>query len=196
MNRFDILIKRIFDVCLSFFGVLITFPIIISCWVVASVETKSNGFFFHERIGLNGRHFKIYKIKTMHNNDQKNTITSSNDERLTFSGKIFRKFKLDELPQLINILFGHMSFVGPRPDVKKYYDMTTDEHKIIYSIRPGLTGPASLKYKDEEFLLSKVNDPLSYNDDIIWPDKVTENIKYIKEYNFFKDIYYIIKTIF
>ena len=108
MNRFNILIKRIFDVCLSFFGVLITFPIIISCWVVASVETKSNGFFFHERIGLNGRHFKIYKIKTMHNNDQKNTITTSNDERLTFSGKIFRKFKLDELPQLLNVISGEM----------------------------------------------------------------------------------------
>ncbi len=196
MNSFDILIKRVFDVCLSFFGILITLPIIVLCWIIASVETKSNGFFFHERIGLNGQHFNMYKIKTMHNNDQKNTITTSNDKRLTLSGKIFRKFKLDELPQLINILFGHMSFVGPRPDVKKYYDMTIDEDKIIYSIRPGLTGPASLKYKNEEFLLSEVNDPLSYNDDIIWPDKVNENVKYIKEYNFFKDIYYIIKTIF
>lgn len=195
MTKFDTLIKRFFDIYFSFFCIIITLPIVLICWIVASFETKSNGLFFHTRVGLHGREFKLIKIKTMHNNDQINTITSINDKRLTISGKFFRKFKLDELPQFINIILGNMSFVGPRPDVIKYYNMTTDDQKIIYTVRPGLTGPASLKYKDEEVVLSKVDDPLSYNDDVIWPDKVNININYIKDYNIFNDIYIIIRTV-
>ena len=131
-------------------------------------------------------------------NDDKNNkikITVSNDPRITQSGIIFRKYKIDELPQLFNVLIGDMSFVGPRPDVEGYADKLSPEDKIILSIKPGITGPASIKYSNEEEILAKVDNPKIYNDEIIWPDKVTINIDYINRYSFFKDIRYIFETI-
>ena len=123
------------------------------------------------------------------------TVTSSNDIRITKIGAFFRKTKIDELPQLWNVLLGNMSFVGPRPDVPGYADKLKDEDKIVLSVRPGITGPAQLAYKDEEQILAKQEDPKKYNDEVIWPDKVKINRNYVINYSFFKDIYYIWKTI-
>jgi len=194
MSKKDKIIKRIFDLFFSFIGLLFTWPIILIAWIIASVETKSNGMFTQYRVGKNGKLFKIYKIKTM-KTSKGTTITTANDTRITKSGKIFRKYKIDELPQLFNVLIGDMSFVGPRPDVPGYADKLEGEDKIILSIRPGITGPASLKYKNEEEILAEVENPKEYNDKIIWPDKVKINKEYIKNWSFKKDIEYIIKTI-
>jgi lipopolysaccharide/colanic/teichoic acid biosynthesis glycosyltransferase len=144
----------------------------------------------------NGVLFNLYKIKTMKKVDGVDvSITSSNDIRITKSGKFFRDTKIDELPQFWNVLLGDMSFVGPRPDVEGYADKLQGDDRIILSIRPGITGPASIKYKNEEDVLSQQNNPQEYNDAAIWPDKVKINIEYIKNWSLRTDIEYIIKTI-
>jgi len=194
MSKRDKIIKRIFDFTLAFIGLLLTWPIILIAWIIASIETKSNGMFSQIRVGENGKYFKIYKIKTMYDKEG-TTITTANDSRITKSGKFFRKYKIDELPQLFNVLKGDMSFVGPRPDVPGYADKLVGEDRIILSVKPGITGPASLKYKNEEEILAKVANPKEYNDKVIWPDKVRINKEYIKNWSLKKDIEYIIKTI-
>ena len=193
MNNF---IKRGFDIIVSFLGLTFSWWVIFIAWVIATFETKSNGFFIQKRVGRNGKIFNVIKIKTMKKVEGVDTtITSSNDVRITKSGKFFRDTKIDELPQLINVLIGDMSFVGPRPDVPGYADKLEGEDRIVLSIRPGITGPASLKYKNEEEILASQNDPKWYNDKIIWPDKVRINKEYIKNWSLKKDIEYIIKTV-
>jgi lipopolysaccharide/colanic/teichoic acid biosynthesis glycosyltransferase len=188
--------KRIFDFTVSFFGLLASWWIILIAWIVATIETKSNGFFIQKRVGKDGKLFNVYKIKTMKKVDGiDTTITSANDVRITKSGKFFRDTKIDELPQLWNVLIGDMSFVGPRPDVQGYADKLEGDDRIVLTIRPGITGPASLKYKNEEEILSKQLNPKEYNDTVIWPDKVRINKEYIKNWSFKKDIKYIIKTV-
>jgi lipopolysaccharide/colanic/teichoic acid biosynthesis glycosyltransferase len=189
------IIKRLFDFFLALLGLLITWPIILIAWIIASIETKSNGFFLQKRVGENGKLFTIIKIKTMYPDKKGSTVTTANDSRITKSGKFFRKYKIDELPQLINVLKGDMSFVGPRPDVPGYADKLEGEDRIILSVKPGITGPASLKYKNEEEILASVKNPKEYNDKVIWPDKVKINKEYIKNWSLKKDIEYIIKTI-
>ena len=189
-------IKRAFDIVVSLFGLIFCWWIILLAWIVASFETKSNGLFVQKRVGKDGKLFSVFKIKSMKKVEGVNTtITSINDVRITKSGMFFRRTKIDELPQLFNVLIGNMSFVGPRPDVSGYADKLEGKDKIILSIRPGITGPASIKYKDEEEILTKQGNPTWYNDNVIWPDKVKINKDYIKKYSFTKDIRYIIKTI-
>lgn len=198
MNQSQIAIKRLFDVVFSLIGLCILWPLIFLCWLLATIETRSNGFFLQKRVGQGGQLFKTIKIKTMYlleTREQRSTITVSGDSMITSSGRFFRAYKLDELPQLINVLIGNMSFVGPRPDVPGYADCLVGGDKIILSVRPGITGPASLKYKNEEEILSKHANPVEYNDKIIWPDKVAINKAYIQNYSFLKDLKYIIQTI-
>lgn len=193
MNNFT---KRGFDIIVSFLGLTFSWWLIFIAWVIATFETKSNGFFIQKRVGKDGKIFNVIKIKTMKKVEGVDTtITSSNDVRITKSGKFFRDTKIDELPQLINVLIGDMSFVGPRPDVPGYADKLEGEDRIVLSIRPGITGPASLKYKNEEEILASQNDPKWYNDKIIWPDKVRINKEYIKNWSLKTDIEYIIKTV-
>lgn len=193
----DALIKRTFDIIASFTGLLITSPLIIFAWLIASIETKSNGFFVQKRIGRHGKPFYIIKIKTMYPSDEMgSSVTTENDIRITKSGKVFRRTKSDELPQLFNILIGQMSFVGPRPDVPGFADTLSKDEQLILTVRPGITGPATIKYKNEESVLEQQSDPESYNRDIIFPDKVRININYIHHYSFIKDIDYIWRTIF
>ena len=194
MTKKDKIVKRVFDFLLALIGLFFTWPIILIAWIIASIETKSNGFFLQKRVGENGKLFTIIKIKTMYPN-KGSSVTTANDKRVTKSGKFFRKYKIDELPQLVNVLIGDMSFVGPRPDVKGYADKLQGEDKIILSVKPGITGPATLKYKNEEEILAKVDNPIEYNDKVIWPDKVKINKEYIKSWSLKKDIEYIIKTI-
>ncbi len=190
------IVKRMFDVVVSFIGLILTWWIILIAWIVASIETRSNGFFVQKRVGKDAKLFYAIKIKSMKKVEGVDTtITAANDVRITKSGQFFRNTKIDELPQLINVLLGSMSFVGPRPDVEGYADKLQGDDRIILSIRPGITGPASLKYKNEEEILSKQEDPKKYNDEVVWPDKVKINIEYIKNWSLKGDIEYIIKTI-
>jgi lipopolysaccharide/colanic/teichoic acid biosynthesis glycosyltransferase len=196
LSRTDRIKKRTFDLVLSFIGIVVGWWLIVIAWIVASIETRSNGFFIQERIGLDGKPFPLLKIKTMKPVDDVNTtVTTSQDPRITKSGTFFRNTKIDELPQLFNVLLGQMSFVGPRPDVPGFADRLEGDDWIILSVRPGITGPASLKYKDEEELLAIQKDPERYNREVIWPDKVQINKAYIREWSMQKDIQYLIKTI-
>lgn len=189
--------KRIFDIIFSIIGIVIFCPLIFLCWMVAAVDTRSNGFFIHKRVGRHGRIINVFKIKTMYVcNGIRSHIASNNFSAMTKSGIFFRKYKLDELPQLFNVLLGSMSIVGPRPDVPNYADQLEGEDRIILLLRPGITGPASIKYKDEEALLSVVDDPVFYNDMFIWPDKVRINREYFENYSFSSDIKYIFQTLF
>ena len=153
---------------------------------MASIDTQSFGLFFQERIGQYGKTFQIYKIKTF--NDTTKKVTSL--------GRFLRKSKLDELPQLFNILVGQMSFVGPRPDVPGYYDTLEGENRNILELKPGLTSEASIKYAKEEEALAKQSNPLEYNDTIIFPDKVKMNLEYYYNRSFFGDLGLIFRTVF
>lgn len=196
MSRRDFIVKRLFDISMSLFGLIVFMPVIAVCWVIAAIETGSNGFFIQKRIGQHGKTIHVMKIKTMKQaTGQRSPIAAHNLACITRSGAIFRKYKLDELPQLFNVLVGQMSFVGPRPDVPGYADKLVGNDRVILALTPGITGPASIKYKDEETILSSVPDPVSYNDQVIWPDKVKINKEYYFNYSFLKDIQYIAKTI-
>jgi lipopolysaccharide/colanic/teichoic acid biosynthesis glycosyltransferase len=196
MSKTDILFKRIFDIAASLVGLVLLAPVILLCWTVAALDTRSNGFFIQKRVGRHGRIIHVCKIKTMYPGDSKRSpIASKNVSSISRSGRFFRKYKLDELPQLFNVLAGSMSLVGPRPDVPGYADSLQGEDRVILLLRPGITGPASIKYKDEESILAAVDDPDSYNDRIIWPDKVKINREYFSNYSLLRDVRYIVHTI-
>lgn len=180
------ILKRLFDFILAFFVILLFGFIIIICVGIASFDTKSFGLFVQKRIGQFGKPFQIYKIKTV--NDKTKAVSAF--------GQFLRNTKLDELPQLINILNGTMSFVGPRPDVAGYADKLIGEDAIILQLRPGVTGPASIKYRNEEQILAAQQNPLHYNDTVIWPDKVRINKWYVQNRTFVMDIKILFYTIF
>ena len=151
-------------------------------------------FFRQLRVGRNGRLFKIYKFRTMVSEHSGSTISVAGESRITPMGEVLRKYKIDELPALLNVLKGEMSFVGPRPDVPGYADSLIGEDRLILKLRPGITGPASLKYSNEEEVLTKVEDPQKYNDEVIFPDKVRINLHYYYNRTFFGDIKIILNT--
>jgi lipopolysaccharide/colanic/teichoic acid biosynthesis glycosyltransferase len=180
------MIKRIFDIFFSSIALVLIGWAIVLFWLLACIDTKSNGIFIQNRIGQFGRFFKIYKLRTIHPKTKK----------ISSIGYFFRKSKIDEWPQLINVLFGTMSVVGPRPDISGYYDKLEGEYEKILKLKPGLTSLAAIKYADEELLLAQQEDPLTYNDSIIFPDKVKMNLEYYYNNSIFGDIKIIIKTIF
>lgn len=196
LNFKQMFIKRLFDIFLAFILLIFLWWVIVVAWFAATVDTRSNGFFLQRRVGKNGRYFNVIKIKTMRPLDGFNTtVTSHVDPRITKLGKHLRRSKIDELPQLINVLTGQMSFVGPRPDVPGFADNLEGESRVLLTIRPGITGPASLKYRNEEELLANQNNQEFYNKSVIWPDKVKINIQYIYNWSLFSDFKYILKTI-
>lgn len=195
----SILIKHLFDKIAAFFGIIIISPIMLIIYIIHKIVMPGGSFIFkQERVGQHGRIFNIYKIRTMKSNDEKNTnfITTSKDERILPFGKWLRRTKLDEIVELVNVLKGEMSLVGPRPDVKGYADKLEGENRKILELRPGITGPASLKYINEEEILAQVSNPQQYNDEIIFPDKVRINLDYYYNRTFWGDIRIIINTIF
>ena len=153
-------------------------------------------FFCQERTGRKNRSFILYKFRTMVVNHNGDTITVKGEDRITPLGSKLRKYKLDELPELWNILKGDMSFVGPRPDVPEYMNLLSGEEKLILELRPGLTSPASLKYANEEELVAKAKDPVKFYNDVVWPDKVRLNLNYYYNRSFFGDINIIFRTLF
>ena len=200
------IIKRVFDVIFSFFGLIfLGLPILILI-LISSVAFNSLGLYRQRRVGRNARLFTIYKIKTMRtlhlSRDpklkilDKHGITLKGDSRVMSFGKFLRRHKLDELPQLYNVFVGDMSFVGPRPDMIGYADRLEANNRIILTVKPGITGPATLAFRNEESLLSKQEDPLSYNNEVIWPKKIELNRQYVENWSFKKDMIYIYQTIF
>ena len=199
MNKLSLFIKHTFDKVAAFCGIILLSPFLLIIFILHKIMMDKGDFFFlQERIGQYGNKFNIYKIRTMKSGCNNNNIfiTVANDERILPFGKWLRKSKLDEIVELINVLKGEMSLVGPRPDIAGYADMLTGSDRKILELRPGITGPASLKYINEEELLAKADNPQRYNDEIIYPDKVRINMDYYYNRSFFGDIKIIFKTIF
>lgn len=190
--------KRLFDITASFFGILILSPlfIFISLWV--GLSSKGGVFYKQIRVGKNNKDFKLYKFRSMRvNSDKQGLLTvGSKDSRITKAGYFIRKYKIDELPQLFNVLKGDMSFVGPRPEVRRYVDLYSEEQMKVLSVRPGITDPASIKYRNENDILSSASNPEQYYIQHIMPDKLKINIDYINNRTFVKDIKIIFQTIF
>ena len=191
------LIKVLFDRFASFVGLLILWPVLIVVAVLIKVKMPGGpAFFSQKRVGRNGRLFTMYKFRTMVNTTKSwSSISVAGESRITPLGAKLRKYKLDELPELWNVLIGDMSFVGPRPDVPGYADMLDGEDREVLKLRPGITGPASLKYRNEEEILATVDDPQKYNDEVIYPDKVRINRYYLHHYSFWMDIKMIFATV-
>jgi lipopolysaccharide/colanic/teichoic acid biosynthesis glycosyltransferase len=196
MSKRDIVLKRSFDVSLSVIGLLVfSIPIIILV-IISTISFQKFGLFRQIRIGLQGKKFWIYKIRSMEVDDESDSVTVLNDPRINSYGKILRKTKLDEIPQLWNVLIGDMSLVGPRPDVPGYADSLKGDDRIILSVRPGITGPATLKYRNEEEILAAQANPKKYNDEVIWKDKVEINKDYVKNWSFKNDLRILLDTFF
>ena len=170
--------KRLFDLLFSFVGLLIFSPIILIMALVAALDTGSSGFFLQDRVGQHGKLFRIIKLRTI----------SAKTSAISKYGKFLRRSKIDELPQLYNVLIGEMSFVGPRPDVPGYADVLKGKDRAFLKLKPGLTGLASLKYRNEEALLALERNPLQYNDTVIWPDKIRLNNWYEEHRSFGMDL--------
>lgn len=189
--------KWIFDRLMALIGLLILWPVLIIVWILIRLKMPGGpAIFKQKRIGRNGKIFTMYKFRSMTVGHHGSSVSVAGENRITPLGAKLRKYKLDELPELWNVLIGDMSFVGPRPDVPGYADMLTGNDRNILKLRPGITGPASLKYANEEDILALVDDPQSYNDTIIFPDKVRINLEYYNNHTLIGDIQLIFATIF
>ncbi|MDD6891589.1 MAG: sugar transferase [Bacteroidales bacterium] len=190
------MIKFIFDRIVALMGLLILWPVFVIVAVLSLIKMPGGPVFFtQERVGRGGRLFTIYKFRTMAVSHDGTSVTVAGQSRITPLGAVLRKYKIDELPELLNVLVGDMSFVGPRPDVPGYADLLLGEDREILQLRPGITGPASMKYRNEEELLAKQENPHRYNDDVLFPDKVRLNRYYLHHYSFWKDIQMIVCTV-
>ena len=189
--------KEIFDKFFAFFGLIFLSPVLFIVAIFIKIKMPNGNIIFKQkRVGKNGKLFTIFKFRTMKVSHSGSSISVAGEARITPLGAKLRKYKLDELPELWNVLNGTMSFVGPRPDVPGYADNLKGENRKILKLKPGITGPASIKYANEEEILSKIDNPIEYNDKVIFPDKVKINLEYYNKYNVFLDIKYIFKTIF
>lgn len=191
------MLKRSFDILFSFFALLLLSPILIILFIIIYFYDRGPVFYKAPRVGKNGTLFKMYKFRTMVVNADKigPSSTTKTDSRITPVGKFLRKTKLDEIPQFINVFTGEMSVVGPRPDVKFFTDMFTDEEKIILSVKPGITDYASVWNSDEAKILEGSDDPDKTYMEVIWPEKKRLQMKYVKERSFITDIKIIILTL-
>ena len=179
------MLKRIFDIFFSLLSIQLLIGLLLISWLLACIDTRSNGVFLQNRVGQNGKPFTIYKLKTIRANNVVSKL-----------GAFLRKYKLDELPQLINVLKGDMSVVGPRPDIIGYYDQLKGENRKILTLKPGLTSLAAIKYANEEAILKQQENMVQYNNEVIFPDKVELNLKYYYSHSFWGDIEIIGQTFF
>jgi len=189
--------KRIFDFTLSLIAIIILLPLFILIALLIVLTSKGGPFYFQTRIGKGGKPFKIIKFRTMYkDSDKKGLLTvGKKDPRVTHIGHFLRKTKLDEVPQLFNILFGHMSFVGPRPELPKYVNLYNERQRQVLSVRPGLTDYASLEYINENEILAQAENPELYYMEHVMPAKLELNLKYIQDQSFTTDLIIIFKTI-
>ncbi|WP_367773655.1 sugar transferase [Flavobacterium sp. WC2421] len=181
--------KRVFDIVFALFLLAFLFWLIIISVIIATIDTHTNGIFIQERIGQFGNKFNIYKIRTIRESSAIGAISISK------TGQFFRKYKIDELPQLLNVLKGDMSIVGPRPDVSGYYDVLEGERRKLLELKPGLTSIAAIKYSNEDAILNKQENSLLFNDTFIFPDKVKLNLDYYYNHSIWGDIRIIFETI-
>lgn len=189
-------LKYLFDRITSFIGLLILWPLLVIVAILIKIKMPGgSAFFVQKRVGRHGKLFTMYKFRSMTVHHSGSSVSVKGESRITPFGAKLRKYKLDELPELWNVFIGDMSFVGPRPDVPGYADALTGDDREILKLRPGITGPASLKYRNEEELLAQQDDPVRYNDEVIFPDKVRINRYYLHHYSFVKDIQMIICTV-
>ena len=197
MSKGQRFLKRAFDLVGALIGLVLVSWLILICWIIAALDTRASGFFLGARVGKGGKPFHIVKIRTMRvAPGLQTTVTTSKDARITRVGQLMRRTKLDELPQLWNVLIGQMSFVGPRPDVPGYADCLQGSDRQILELRPGITGPASIALRNEQELLAKSDDPVRYNDQVLWPAKVRLKLRYLEEYRFSFDLLLILATLF
>ena len=190
--------KRIFDIVFSLIGIIILLPFYLVISILILLSGKGGVLYNQERVGRNCVIFKVFKFRTMRPDSfSKGALTvGSRDPRITEVGYYLRKYKLDELPQLFNVLFGDMSFVGPRPEVKKYTDLYNEEQRKVLSVRPGITDYASIKFRNENDLLAASDEPEQLYVDEIMPEKLALNMNYIQDNTIFKDIKIIIDTFY
>ncbi len=190
------ILKSIFDRLMALIGLLLLWPVLAFVAVLILVKMPGGPVIFRQkRVGRNGRLFTMYKFRSMTVGHGGSSVSVAGESRITPLGAKLRRYKLDELPELWNVLIGDMSFVGPRPDVPGYADQLKGDDREVLMLRPGITGPASLKYRDEEELLARQSDPQQYNDEVIFPDKVRINLYYLNHYSFIKDIQMIFCTV-
>ena len=189
--------KYIFDRLVSFVGLLFLWSVLLVVAVLIKIRMPGGPVIFkQQRVGRHGKLFTMYKFRSMTVSHSGSSVSVAGESRITPLGAVLRKYKVDELPELWNVLIGDMSFVGPRPDVPGYADKLQGEDRLILELRPGITGPASLKYANEEEILATVADPVAYNDNVIFPDKVKINLNYYRNHTFWGDIRLIFQTIF
>ena len=188
--------NTLFDKIVALIALLLLWPAFIVLSLVIYMKMPGPVIFTQKRVGQNGKLFTIYKFRTMLVNNSSSSITIKGESRITEFGIFLRKYKIDELPALLNVLKGEMSLVGPRPDVPGYADLLEGEDRLILKLKPGITSPATLKYSHEEEILAKVDNPQEYNDTVIYPDKVKMNLDYFYTRNFIGDIKIITNTIF
>lgn len=189
--------KFLFDRVMALLGLLLLWPVLLLVAVFIRLKMPGGPVIFKQRrVGRNGELFTMYKFRSMTVTHGGSSVSVAGESRITPLGTVLRKYKLDELPELWNVLIGDMSFVGPRPDVPGYADILKGENSLILKLRPGITGPASLKYANEEEILAMVSDPIWYNDEVIFPDKVRINLDYYYNHTFCGDIKLIFQTIF
>ena len=188
--------KWIFDRGMALVGLLVLWPVLGVVAVLVRLKMPGGPVIFtQKRVGRGGRLFTMYKFRSMTVGHGGSSVSVAGESRITPLGAKLRRYKLDELPELWNVLVGDMSFVGPRPDVPGYADALRGRDRDVLRLRPGITGPASLKYRDEEELLALQPDPQRYNDEVIFPDKVRINLYYLDNYSFIKDIQMIFCTV-
>lgn len=190
------ILKWIFDRIASLIGLLCLWPVLLVVAILIKIKMPGGpAFFTQKRVGRHGKLFTMHKFRSMTVSHSGSSVSVAGEARITPLGAKLRKYKLDELPELWDVLIGNMSFVGPRPDVPGYADQLKGDDRRVLELRPGITGPASLKYRDEEELLAKVDNPIEYNDTVIYPDKVQINLYYLNHYSFVKDIQMILCTV-
>ena len=189
------MLKFLFDRTASLIGLLILWPVFLVIAVLIKIRMQGRVLFVQERVGRNGKLFRVHKFRTMDGEQEELPIAALEQGRITPIGRTLRRFHLDELPQLCDVFIGKMSFVGPRPDVPGYADKLMGKDREILKLRPGITGPASLKYRNEEDLLAQIVDPQRYNDEVIYPDKVRLNLYYLHHYSFWMDMKMIFATV-
>lgn len=190
------LLKSIFDRTASFFGLVFLFPVLIVVGILIRIKMPGGPIIFKQRrVGQHGQLFTMYKFRSMTVGHSGSSVSVKGESRITPLGAKLRKYKLDELPELWNVLIGDMSLVGPRPDVPGYADKLEGENRRMLLLKPGITGPASLKYRNEEEILAEQENPQKYNDAVLFPDKVQINIEYLDNWSFWNDIKIIIYTV-
>lgn len=195
----DAVLRRTIDILGAIFGIWLTGPIMAAAAIWVKCDSRGPMFYRQQRIGVHGRPFRIFKFRTMVTNaDKIGTLITvgGRDPRITNAGYWLRKFKIDELPQFINVLFGEMSFVGPRPEVKKYVDLYTPEQRKVLDVRPGITDMASIAYRNENTILEKKADPEGYYKSVIMQRKLKMNQLYLSRRNICSDLLVIFRTVF